>query len=225
MAFRKVDGGGNQRPSYSEQGRATPALRDQMAPSPRYPGIMRKLVVSGLVLALVVAITADSADARRRHHRGHRDHATRAYAMERGDATQRGGIAALVPADWRLQAPDPNWSGNRFVSPSGNAWLAFYARPADKTAHGEHLKSVAFVDGEELTYLRREPDWLEVSGFKGERWFYRKVVLACGERTWRHVAFEYPAEAKRAFEPLIARIARALDGAVQQNCDAVAGSY
>jgi hypothetical protein len=193
---------------------------------------MRKLVLSGLALAVVIAITADSADARRRHHRGHhRDSGARtytmehAYAMERGSAMPRGGIAALVPADWRLQPPDPNWSGNRFVSPNGDAWLAFYARPADKAAHDQHLKSVAFAEGEELTYLRREPDWLEVAGFKQDRLFYRKVVLACGARTWRHVAFEYPAEAKRVFEPLVARVARALDGAVEQNCDAIAGSY
>ena len=196
-----------------------------MAPSPRCLRVMREFVLTGWVLALVVAIAADDADARRRHHRGHhRERGLQAYALERGDATQRGGIAALVPADWRLQPADPNWSGSRFVSPSGDAWLAFYARPADKTAHGEHLKSVAFVDGEELTYLRREPDWLEVAGSKGDRNFYRKVVLACGERSWRHIAFEYPAEAKRAFEPLIARMARALDREVGQNCDAVVGS-
>jgi hypothetical protein len=179
---------------------------------------MRKLVLSTLAVVFVTVWTADEADARRRHHRHKRDHSTRAYAMERGS------IAALIPADWRLQPPDPDWKGNRFVSPSGDAWLAFYARPADKTAHDQHLKSVAFVDGEELTFLRREPDWLEVSGFKGDRNFYRKVVLACGARAWRHVAFEYPAEAKRAFEPLIARMARALDRQVEQNCDAVVGS-
>jgi hypothetical protein len=144
--------------------------------------------------------------------------------LERSYAVQRGGIAALVPADWRLQPPDPNWSGSRFVSPNGDAWLAFYARPADNTAHDQHLKSVAFVDGEDLTYLRREPDWLEVAGFKGNRLFYRKVVLACGARTWRHVAFDYPAEAKRAFEPLIARIGHALEREVEKNCEAVIGS-
>jgi hypothetical protein len=170
---------------------------------------MRKLVL----IAPLLALTADAADARRRHHRG-----DRAYAMERGS------IAAPVPADWQLQPPDPDWRGNRFVSPTGHAWLAFYARPADKAPHDQHLKTVAFVEGEEITYLRREPDWLAVSGFKGDRIFYRKVVLACGERTWRHVAFEYPAEAKRAFDRLVTRVARALDRAVDKDCDAVVGS-
>jgi len=177
---------------------------------------MRKLVLSALAVSLLVVWTADDADARRRRHK--RDHATQAYAMTRGS------IGALVPADWRLQASDPNWSGSRFVSPNGDAWLAFYARPTDKTTNDQHLKSVAFADGEELTYLRRESDWLEVSGFKGDRLFYRKVVLACGERSWRHIALEYPAAAKRAFERLITRAGRALDREVEHNCDAVVGS-
>jgi len=193
---------------------------------------MRKIVLSTLAGLLVVALTADAADARRRHHRHSRDPGARAYVMERSTrdqgarvyALERGSIASLVPTDWRLQPPDPDWRGNRFVSPNGDAWLAFYARPADKTPHDQHLKSVAFVDGEELTYLRREPDWLEASGFKGTRNFYRKVVLACGERTWRHIAFEYPAEAKRAFGPMIARMARALDSEIEKNCDPVVGS-
>jgi hypothetical protein len=162
---------------------------------------------------------------------------SRSLSRLRPTAPTRGGVIIAIPVTTRAPLsssavrpccaalpPDPDWKGNRFVSPSGDAWLAFYARPADKTAHDQHLKSVAFVDGEELTFLRREPDWLEVSGFKGDRNFYRKVVLACGARAWRHVAFEYPAEAKRAFEPLIARMARALDRQVEQNCDAVVGS-
>jgi serine/threonine-protein kinase len=184
---------------------------------------MRQLVLTALVVALIAALTADAADARRRHHRGGRAYATeRAYVAERSSAyaMQRGSIAALVPADWQLQPPDPDWQGNRFVSPSGDAWLAFYARPVDKTARDQHLKAVAFVDGEELTYLRREPDWLEVSGFKGDRLFYRKVVLACRDQSWRHVAFEYPVAAKRAFDPLVTQVARALDRVADKDCDA-----
>jgi serine/threonine-protein kinase len=196
---------------------------------------MRQLVLTGIAVVLAAALTVDAADARRRHHRG-----SRAYAIERASpyvaerasaydnrrggahAARRGSIAALVPPDWQLQPADPDWQGNRFVSPQGDAWLAFYARPADKTAHDQHLKAVAFVDGEELTYLRREPDWLVVSGFKGDRIFYRKVVLACGERSWRHIAFEYPAAAKRAFERLVTEVARALDQAADEDCDAIA---
>jgi hypothetical protein len=30
------------------------------------------------------------------------------------------------PPTWQLQPPNPGWKGRRFVSPDGNAWLAFW---------------------------------------------------------------------------------------------------
>ncbi len=142
--------------------------------------------------------------------------------LDRAGGTERGNILALVPADWRQQPPDPNWEGQRYVSPEGNAWLAMYGRPAAEEPHDQHLKAVAFVDGEDVTYLQRERDWLAVSGFKGDkgdRIFYRKVVLACGQRQWRHIALEYPAEAKRAFDGLVTSFSHALDRARDDNCE------
>jgi len=85
------------------------------------------------------------------------------------------------------------------------------------------MKAMAFREGEEITYLRRERDWIAVSGFKGDRIFYRKAVLACGERQWRHIAFEYSAEARRAFDQLVSAMSLGLDRSVNQNCDATVG--
>jgi hypothetical protein len=204
-----------------------------------------------LLAALLLAVTGDLADARKggRHH-GFSRHfvvpaapAAESYArgnferrpFERGvegddldrRGAGRGDLLALVPTDWRERPPDSDGEGRRFVSPAGDAWVEFYARPADAASHARHLKAVAFVDGEEVSYLRRERDWLVVSGFKGdsgERIFYRKVVLACGEREWRHIAFEYPAEAKRAFDRLVTRLSQALDGSGDRYCrDATVG--
>jgi hypothetical protein len=141
-------------------------------------------------------------------------------------SARRGGesnILALVPRDWRLQPPDSNWQGNRFVAPEGDAWLAFYAREADEPSRDQHLKAVGFVEGEDITYLQREGDWLAVSGLNGEkhdRIFYRKVVLSCGGRLWRHFALEHPAAAKRAFEPLVASLSQELDRAADAGCEA-----
>jgi hypothetical protein len=45
------------------------------------------------------------------------------------------------------------------------------------------------------------------------------VVLACGEREWRHGAIEYPAEAKRAFDWLVTNLAYALSTGVDAYCD------
>ena len=53
-----------------------------------------------------------------------------------------------------------------------------------------HMDTVATQQGEGVTYLRRERDWLAVSGLKGGRIFYRKAVIACGGNMWHHIAFE-----------------------------------
>jgi hypothetical protein len=42
------------------------------------------------------------------------------------------------------------------------------------------MKAVAFADGEQITHLRGERSWIEVSGFKGDRIFYRKAIVVCG---------------------------------------------
>jgi hypothetical protein len=204
-------------------------------------------VLRTLALAALVLLLATAADARKggRHH-GHAfsrhfvvpvvppsesyargDFERRRYdrGAESDVLVRRGGeqgdLLALVPADWREQPRDRGEEGRRFVSPAGDAWVEFYAQPADAESRARHLKSVAFINGEEVTYLQRERDWLAVSGFTnetGERVFYRKVVLACNEREWRHVAFEYPAEARRAFDRLVTRLSHALVGSVDTYC-------
>jgi serine/threonine-protein kinase len=171
---------------------------------------MRKL----LLIALLLAVTATAADARRRGH---------GYLRMGGPAAP---IEALIPPDWRLAPQEQNWQGRRFISPEGDAWLALYSSPADAQALDAHLKQVTFVDGEDITYLRRDRDWLVVSGFKGEkedRIFYRKVVLACGGSTWRHIAFEYPVEAKRAFDRFVTRVSIAMDRAARVDCNETVG--
>jgi len=194
----------------------------------------RILVVAGLVLAL----TATAADARRhgRHH--HRYNfpkytldrvapAPESYAratVEPREFNRRGSrdeMAALIPRDWQLEPPDPDWQGYRFVSPRGDARLEIYGRPVADQARGEQVKSVIFIgEREELTYLRGERNWIAASGFKGDSIFYRKAVLACGERQWRHIAFEYPAVSKSAFDRFVTAMSRALDRSVGKNCEA-----
>jgi hypothetical protein len=181
-----------------------------------------------LLVILMVAITAETAEARkRRHHHRHHGHGY-AYAQAESTASgvdrsaarpgRRSNIAALIPRDWQLEPTDDSWRGTRFISPAGTAWLALYARSAEDESRAERFKAVAFADDEEITYLRSERDWLAVSGVRGDQIFYRKVILACGERQWRHIAFEYPAKDKRQFDRLVSRMSRALDRAGDEDC-------
>jgi len=126
--------------------------------------------------------------------------------------------SGFIPADWKLQPADPNFSGRRYMAPDGSAWLALYSAPADKDKVAAHLKEVAFADGEDVTYLRGAREWLAVSGLKGDRVYYRKAAIACGGTIWRHLAFEYPAEQKPTLDRMVERAAQAFDRLAEESC-------
>jgi hypothetical protein len=197
---------------------------------------------TALLVILILAFGLSEADARRRKHRHHHYYTIERHALpptEEGrryepppeiyGAVPRGrydlprrardDASRLVPPGWQLQPPDPNWNGRRYVSPDGSAWVAFYSTPADKEPIAGHMKAIAFMDGEEITFLRGERDWIVVSGLKGERIFYRKAALACGGKTWHNMAFEYPAAAKRSMDGLVTSVARALDDYENAGCE------
>jgi hypothetical protein len=126
--------------------------------------------------------------------------------------------AKVIPPGWRLQPHDGNWLGSRFVSPDGSSWFAAYSSPVASEPVAAHMNTIAAQDGEAVTYFRREQDWLAVSGMKGNRIFYRKAVIACGGKTWHHIAFEYPAARKRQMDPFVVRASQSIDYAEYDSC-------
>jgi hypothetical protein len=86
------------------------------------------------------------------------------------------------------------------------------------------MQSVAFAEGETLTYLRGEQGWIAVSGTKSDKIFYRKAVIACGGKVWHHIAFEYPIEHQRAMDPLVMRAAAIIDLADNDDCEEATSS-
>ena len=198
------------------------------------------------LIVLILAFGATSADARRRKHR-QQGYYPYLYIVPRaapvmprggqsGEFRQRRGAtvspfdeprravrysspADLVPPDWQLQPADSNRNGQRFLSPDGTGWFAVYESAAEKNAIPSQMKKVAFVDGEEITYIGGERSWIAVSGFKGDRIFYRKAVLACAGERWHHVEFEYPASAKRKMDEFITRASEAMHLTQNEGCD------
>jgi hypothetical protein len=124
----------------------------------------------------------------------------------------RPNAATVVPPGWRLQ-PD-----RRYVSPDGSSWFAPHASPVGSEPITAHMDRIARQEGETVTYFRREPDWIAVSGFKGGRIFYRKAVLACGGKVWHHIEFEYPAALKRRMDPFVNRASYGIDHAENDSC-------
>ena len=125
---------------------------------------------------------------------------------------------SIVPSNWHLLPEDEESHERRFMSPSGDAWLSLYAEPPGSESIEAHLEDVRRGEHERITYERAGRTWIVVSGYKGDRIFYRKAMLACGGRSWHHLAFEYPAEQKRAFDEFVTRASYALKEYNQIGC-------
>lgn len=124
----------------------------------------------------------------------------------------RFGTVADVPAGWRMSAAPENDDGRVFTSPDESAEVivsgGFAALPLDE----EFALRLKPDSGETIDYKRRGRDWLVVSGRKGDRIFYRKALLGCGGTVWHSISLDYPAVDKKAFDPLVARVAASLRG-------------
>jgi hypothetical protein len=191
-----------------------------------------------LLFLLILTLTLGPAEARHRHwgllgflsmphayrHGGPHHHR---YAKRNSRSTVRTDrpqghtytTAELVPPDWQLQPAAPNLKGQRFVSPDGEGSLALYATPVEKEPIAKHMNAIAFVDGEQITHLHGEEDWIEVSGTKADHSFYRKAVLACDGQVWHEVSFEYPTESKDDITKFVIRAAKAVRNSEDQGCE------
>jgi hypothetical protein len=97
--------------------------------------------------------------------------------------------------------------------------MACYLQIICRRPVADHMKSVVFAgEGETLTHIQGERNWIAAAGFKGSRMFYRKAILACGGRVWHHVAFEYPPEIKARVDRFILLAAEGLNDS-QTDCD------
>ena len=118
---------------------------------------------------------------------------------------------SLAPNSWTLLPPDPQSYGRRFVSPTGDAWLWFFAVPVNREAAvNANADQFGAPPTEQVTYERRGSDWVVSSGYRGDRIFYRRAMLACRGTKWRHIEFEYPASQKRYFDNFVTRTSLAL---------------
>ena len=182
-----------------------------------------------LLILLMLACVAGSADARRhRHHLRYYDAVTPgdtgrqsepARSPRAAPEPRAQSRARPVPADWREEPTDAGVKGQRFVSPDGAAFFLAYTAPAGAEGIAAHMKTVAFGDGEQVTYLRGERTWIAVSGFKQNRIFYRAAVLACGGDRWHHIAFEYPSSSKAEMRGYVERASEAVRGSDNSWCD------
>jgi len=126
---------------------------------------------------------------------------------------------SIVPSDWTLLSSEPQSYGRRYVSPAGDAWLWFFAVPADREAAvNANTDRVAAAPSERVTYAARGGDWVVSSGYRGDRIFYRRAMLACNGTKWRHIEFEYPAAEKLRLDDFVTRTSFALRAYQNAGC-------
>jgi hypothetical protein len=119
-------------------------------------------------------------------------------------------LPQLVPEGWVLTSSDAQARSRKFSSPQGDATLTTHQIPATRSNLRGDVNRIAFQNGEQITYLRREPTWVVVSGYRDGRIFYRKSNLACGGTRWNQVELVYPKERKRSLDGAVTRIAHGM---------------
>jgi hypothetical protein len=79
---------------------------------------------------------------------------------------------SIVPSSWTLLPPVPDSYGRRFVSPSGDAWLWYFAVPVNREAAAKaNIEQGQPRPMEQVTYEARGGDWIVTSGYRGNRIF------------------------------------------------------
>jgi hypothetical protein len=116
----------------------------------------------------------------------------------------------LVPPGWSQTVADAETRTRTFVSPDGRASLTARQVQAEATAPDRGLDRIAYRNDEQVTYHRRAPSWVAVSGYRDGKIFYRKINLACRGTRWNFVELVYPREIKRAMDTTVTHIARGM---------------
>ena len=125
----------------------------------------------------------------------------------------RFGVSADRPADWREEPPPENDDGRIFVSPDGKAQLIVNGGFVTEDSAAQALANLAQPrDGERVIYVKRGASSLTLSGFDGDKIFYRRTILTCSGQVRNNVEITYPANEKSAFDPLVAHVAASLRG-------------
>lgn len=132
-------------------------------------------------------------------------------------AAARDDFRSIIPSDWKEVPPSRGSNGRMFISPDGDSKIVFYAKHATLPVAAQ-LSGLGTVHGGKITYERQGRTWIVVSGFFGNRIFYRKAMLACGGTAWHYMEFEYPAAQKRAFDELVTRSSAVLGAYARSGC-------
>jgi hypothetical protein len=119
----------------------------------------------------------------------------------------RFGTAADVPASWTMGPEPANDDGRKFTSPDKHAEIIISGIFANVDTDDELASRLEVGEGETIKFKKRQGKWVVVSGAKGDRIFYRKTLLSCGDAIANDLWIEYPAAEREKYDALVAHVA------------------
>ena len=105
-----------------------------------------------------------------------------------------------------LDPEDEENQGVRFISKDGEAviwaWGTLNTRNRSLLAYKKFVSEKAKRIGT-ITYKPNGDNWFALSGYKGERIFYRKVIMSCNGYVINSLHIEFPRDMRKLYDPII----------------------
>lgn len=119
------------------------------------------------------------------------------------------GAQALYPAHIFKPLPaDPAIPGTSFVSADGQAKLAIgsWHNGENETPGQFRDKLLSDARYATLTYRPRGRSWFVLSGYRGDKIYYEKVIYSCGRRAVNAFAIMYPIAQRAHYDRIVERM-------------------
>jgi len=103
-----------------------------------------------------------------------------AKGLWRSYYNDRFGVTADTPSEWKMGPAPENNDGRVFTSPDGSATITI-SGSFSVLSYDEEVAIKTAPDGGVVSYKKIKPRLVVVSGTKGDRIFYSKSILSCGD--------------------------------------------
>jgi len=115
----------------------------------------------------------------------------------------------FIPEGWQTEHIAGRRDIIRYVSPDRTAVLTMGDIAAAGATGGLELAE-AHRPNEKITYRVRKGAWIVVSGYRGDKIFYRRADLACRGKRWHVIEVTYPRSSKQKLDATVTRISHSL---------------
>lgn len=122
----------------------------------------------------------------------------------------RFGFRLRYPAStFRPGEPTENGDGQTFVTDDGQAKVVTYAalnaENLTPQAYRETLMS-EYGGYDMLDYQPKGKTWFVLSGFRGDKIFYEKIMFSCNNKVINVLAVSFPTAEKSKYEPIVEQL-------------------